>query len=510
MIGQVLSHYKIIKKLGEGGMGVVYQAEDLKLKRIVALKFLAPSLTTDAEAKRCFIDEAQAASALDHPNICTIYEIDETAEGQLFIAMAYYQGETLKEKIERGPASRQEAMYLVRQLAEGLAKAHDKGIVHRDVKPANLMVTEDRVVKILDFGVAKFHHEADPLSEGALIGTPAYMSPEQALGQSVDHRSDIWSVGVILFEMLTLHLPFSGNDDHTLMRAIIHDPPATLQTYLGDAYADLQSIMDKMLTKNPHDRYPNMRAFIKDLEALEHRRQATLHTQINLAPQTNVASIAILPFDDLSAEKDQEYFCDGLAEEIINHLSQIKGLRVASRNATFQFKGKNIDVSQIGQILHVQKALEGSLRKAGNRIRIAVRLINTADGFLLWADEYQRELADIFDIQDEISRAIVKNLEIQLTGTSEKALMKRYTDNVEAYSSYLRGRFYWNKRTPEAIRTAIDYFQAAINMDQNYALAYAGLADAYIVLGLYGRSAPMEVMPQAIQAAEKALKIDEL
>ncbi|MDZ7264183.1 MAG: protein kinase [candidate division KSB1 bacterium] len=509
MIGRIVSHYRILEKLGEGGMGAVYKAEDTKLQRIVALKFLSPAMTSDPEAKQSFINEAQAASALDHPNICTIYEIDETPEGQIFISMAYYQGETLRKKIERGPTSLREALHLVRQIGAGLAKAHDKGIVHRDIKPANLMVTEDQVIKILDFGVAKFQYKTDVVSPGLIIGTPAYMSPEQASGKPVDHRSDIWSVGVILFELLTSSLPFEGQSDRTLMQAIINDTPLSLSRFLGSLSASIQTIINKTLAKNPDERYQSIKDFLHDLDQVEQNRVSTAKTAvIGVAPPA-IPSIAVLPFTDLSAEKDQEYFCDGLAEEIINDLSRLKVLRIASRNSSFQFKGKNLDISEIGRSLNVQKVLEGSIRKWGNRIRIAVRLINVADGFLVWADKYERELADIFDIQDDISKSVVENLKIQLAGASEKEMLKRYTDNVEAYSSYLKGRFYWNKRTAESIKTSIDYFQAAIDIDSKYALAYAGLADAYIVLGLYGRSSPVEVMPKALQAAEQALRIDE-
>jgi serine/threonine protein kinase/predicted Zn-dependent protease len=510
MIGQTISHFKILGNLGEGGMGMVYTAEDTTLKRTVALKFLAPALTSDPEAKKCFILEAQTASALDHPNICTIHEINETADGQVFIAMAYYQGETLKERIKCGPTSLHEAIYLIRQVAEGLAKAHEKGIVHRDIKPANLMVVEDELLKILDFGVAEFQHKSPYSAPGVIIGTPAYMSPEQASGKPVDQRSDIWSIGVVFYELLTANLPFAGDSDASLMNAIVNEPPLPLNIFLGNSSVKIQNIIDKMLAKDPEKRYHSLHEFLDDLKLLEQDGLAKADTQVAAAAVPAVSSIAILPFADLSAEKDQEYFCDGLAEEIMNDLARLKGLRVASRNSTFQFKGQSLDISRIGRELKLQNVLEGSIRKGGNRIRIAVRLINAADGFTLWADEYERELADIFQIQDDIAKAVVKNLEIQLAGAAEKKPLKHYTDNVEAYSSYLRGRFYWNKRNAEALKTAIGYFEAAIKIDPAYALAYSGLADTYIVLGLYARHAPGEIMPKALQAAEQALQLDEL
>jgi serine/threonine protein kinase/Tfp pilus assembly protein PilF len=510
MIGQTISHYRILGKLGEGGMGMVYTAEDTALKRTVALKFLAPALTSDSEAKKSFILEAQTASALDHPNICTIHEINETAEGQLFIAMSCYQGETLKERIRRGPTCLQEAIHLIRQVAEGLARAHEKGIVHRDIKPANLMVVEDRLLKILDFGVAEFQHKSPYSAPGVIIGTPSYMSPEQASGMPLDQRSDIWSVGVVFYELLTANLPFAGDSGEELMRAIVNEPPLPLHKFLGSCSVRIQAVIDRMLAKNPEKRYQNLPEFLADLALLEQEGQAKEATRVGAAAVPVLPSIAILPFADPSAEKDQEYFCDGLAEEIMNDLARLQGLRVASRNSTWQFKGQHIDLSRIGTELKVQNLLEGSIRKGGNRLRIAVRLINTSDGFTLWADEYERELADIFRIQDEIAGAVVKNLAIQLTGACEKSPVKRYTDNVEAYSSYLRGRFYWNKRTPAALQTAIGYFETAIAMDPAYALAYAGLADAYIVLGLYARQTPGGIIPRALQAAGEALQLDEL
>ncbi|HPI72578.1 MAG TPA: protein kinase [bacterium] len=512
MIGQTISHYQVLEKLGEGGMGVVYKAEDNRLKRTVALKFLASSLTSDPEARKCFIHEAQAASALDHPNICTIHEIHETDEGQLFIAMAYYLGETLKEKIAKGPTCLQEALHLVRQIGEGLAKAHDKGIVHRDIKPANLMVVDRRLIKILDFGVAEFHHSSPLSGPGFLVGTPAYMSPEQASGKPVDQRSDIWSVGVVFYELLTAHRPFAGENDSRLIDCILHECPWPIEKFLGAASAPIKRAVEKMLAKDPKDRYQSLYEFLDDLESYE-KKTASSDTRVTAAPQPAVPSIAILPFVDLSAAKDQEYFCDGLAEEIMDDLARLKGLRVASRNATFQFKGRNADILKIGKSLNVQKVLEGSIRKGGNRIRIAVRLINASNGFLTWADEYERELADIFAIQDEISSAVVKNLQLQFGGAIGGACgpgsARHYTENVEAYSHYLRGRFYWNKRTTESIQSAVRHFKAAIQIDSDYALAYSGLADAHIVLCLYGRVAPAEGMPRAMEAAQQALRIDE-
>ncbi len=509
--GRQISHYQILESLGIGGMATVFKAQDLKLDRFVALKFLPIQVGVNSEEKTRFIQEAKTASALDHPNICTVYEIDEAPDGQMFISMAYCEGETLKTKIERGPLSVKEAISIVRQVADGLSRAHEKGIIHRDIKPANLIVTPDNLVKILDFGVAKLQHKEIFTSTGSLIGTPGYMSPEQASGKSVDQRTDVWAVGTILFEALTAHLPFSGDSDLSLMYAIVNEPPLPLNKFRGNISPDLQRIVDRALSKLPELRYQDMKELFTDLAQLDKENSISQETRV----MTPVASprgpsIAVLPFIDISPDKDQEYFCDGLTEEIINALSRIQGLQVVSRNSAFQFKGQTLDIQHIGQRLGVHKILEGSIRKGGNRIRIAVRLINVADGFLVWADDYQRELEDIFAIQDDIARSIVRKLEIDLAGLSETQVLKRYTSNLDAFNYYLRGRFQWNKRTAESLENSIEQFKNAIAIDPSYTLAYAGLADAYIVLGLYGRFSASEMMPQAIEAAHQALRQDEM
>jgi serine/threonine protein kinase/Tfp pilus assembly protein PilF len=491
--GQVIGHYELLEQLGSGGMAVVFKAKDQKLDRHVALKFLPVQVGIKDQDKERFLLEAKTASALDHPNICTIYEINETMMGQLYIAMGYYEGETLREKIDRGPLSLKESLDITRQICLGLAKAHEKEIVHRDMKPANLIITSDGVVKILDFGVAKFQHKAQFTRTGSIIGTPGYMAPEQAAGQMVDQRTDIWAVGVLLYEMLTAHLPFEGENDLAMMYGIINEHHIPITNFKPQLSAKIQNIIKKVLTKEPNSRYQNSEQETRKMDA-----------EISVIP-----SIAVLPLVDLSADRDQEYFCDGLTEEIINALTRIENLRVVSRNAAFHFKDQNLDIGQIGDRLNVQKVLEGSLRKGGNKIRVTMRLINVSDGFLLWADDYERELKDIFEIQDDISRSVVQNLKIKLVSTSESKILKKYTDDIEAFSAYLRGRFHWNKRTADSLEKSIEYFRQAIELDPAYALAYCGLADAYIILGIYGRLSPAKVMPRAIQAINSALKIDQ-
>jgi serine/threonine protein kinase/Tfp pilus assembly protein PilF len=507
--GTIIAHYRLEEKLGTGGMATVYKAFDTKLERYVALKFLPALVGIRDEDRDRFMQEAKTASALDHPNICTIYEINETDDGYVFISMAYYSGETLKDKITRGPLSIKEALHITKQICEGLGVAHEKGIVHRDMKPANVMVTDEGAVKILDFGVAKFEQKARFTTPGSVIGTPGYMSPEQASGKEVDYRTDIWATGVLLFEMLTAHLPFEGDNDLALMYSIVHQNPLALEDFRSHVPAGLNRIMERAMAKKPQNRYASMKEFVADIAQINQEKGSDQETKILKPVENNHQSIAVLPFADLSPDQDQEYFSDGLSEEIINALTRIHGLRVVSRNASFQFKGQNLNISQIGRQLNTEKILEGSIRKVENRIRVIVRLINVSDGFLLWADEYEREFSDIFAIQDDISRSVVQKLQIKLIGTTGSRLIKRYTDNLEAYTTYLKGRFHLNKRTADSMEKSIGHFKKAIEMDNYYALAYAGLADAYIVLGLYGKDAPIELIPQAISAATDALEIDE-
>ena len=508
--GQIIFHYQLLEQLGSSGMAVVFKAMDKKLDRHVALKFLPLQPDMDDKEKQRFFMEAKTASSLDHPNICTIYEINETEKGQVFIAMAFYDGETLKEKIERGPLSLKEALHITRQICQGLQKAHDKGIVHRDIKPANIIVSADQVVKILDFGVAKFQSMAHVTIPGTVIGTPGYMAPEQASGKNVDHRVDIWATGVLLYEMFTAHLPFEGDNELAVMYAIVNENPLSIENFRPLESTRLQKIIDRVLEKDPDRRYQNMQEFLTELESFEKKPQLSSETRKEVAAIPAIPAIAVLPLIDLSPDRDQEYFCDGLTEEIINALTRVKELKVISRNSAFQFKGGNLDISQIGHRLGVQKVLEGSLRKGGNRIRVTVRLINVSDGFLIWADDYERELEDIFAIQDDISRSVVNKLKIKLIDISETQLLKKYTENIDAFSTYLQGRFHWNKRTSDSLEICIEHFNQAIELDPQYALAYAGLADARIVLGFYGKYAPPEVMPLASKAATRALEIDDM
>jgi serine/threonine protein kinase len=426
--GTVVSHYKIIEKIGAGGMGVVYKAEDTRLKRLVALKFLPADLTRDSGAKERFTREAQAASALDHNNICTIYEIDETDDGQMFIAMACYEGETMREKIKRDHLRVEEALDMAIQVAQGLAKAHEKRITHRDIKPANIMVTGDGVVKIMDFGLAKLTGQSGLTRAGTTVGTVAYMSPEQLRGGEIDYKSDIWSLGVVLYEMLTGELPFRGEGDQATIYSILNKEPQPVASIRRDIPGELESVVSRALTKNPESRYENMRDFLVDLRKA--REELEVDVSERLSESKAKPSIAVLPFIDMSPQKDQEYFCDGMAEELINTLANLEGLQVASRTSAFQFKDKGHDIREVGRRLKVQSVLEGSVRKAGDRLRITAQLVSVADGYHLWSEKYDREMEDIFAIQDEISLAIVDNLKLKLLRQEKARLVKRFTEDI--------------------------------------------------------------------------------
>ena len=499
MIGKIISHYKILEEIGSGGMGIVYKAEDINLDRHVALKFLPPELTRDNEARERFIHEAKSASALDHPNVCTVHEIGKTDDNQMFIAMGYYEGETLKDKIAKGPLKLNEALDIAIQIATGLEKAHKKGIVHRDIKPANIFITDDNVVKILDFGLAKLSGQSRLTKTTSTLGTLAYMSPEQTRGEEVDYRTDIWPLGVVLFEILTGKLPFKGVYDSAIMYSILNDSPIPITQYRSDIPSSIEQMIGKALEKDKTQRYQTVQELIQDLR-----------TQIKIKESPKNKSIAVLPFVNMSADPDQEYFCDGMTEEIINALSHIEDLKVIARTSAFMFKDKHEDMRSIGKKLDVVHLLEGSIRKAGNRLRITAQLIKVADGSHIWSEKFDREMEDVFAIQDEISLAIVDNLKAQLLGSKKKVMLKHHTVNSELYNLYLLGRFYTNKRNTEGLNKAIGYFEEAIRQDPEYALAYTGLSEAYTLSAIgYSALPPKEAFPKAKEAALKAIEIDD-
>ena len=500
--GSQLGPYQIVSQLGAGGMGVVYQARDPRLDRSVAIKLLPPDLTRDEIAKQRFLQEAKAASALDHPNICTIYEINETEDGQLYLVMAHYEGETLKERIARGPVKLKDAIDIAMQVGEGLAKAHAAGIVHRDIKPANLMVTADGTIKILDFGLAKLAGSEGVTQTGTTVGTVAYMSPEQARGQEVDHRTDIWSLGVVLYEMLAGQPPFVGENLLSLSNAIMDGEPMAL----SGASSSAHSVVTKALNKDKARRYLSVTDLLTELRALQSGSDAAT---VATPAKADVPSIAVLPFVNISADAEQEYFCDGLAEELIDALARLDGLRVVSRTSSFQFRGKGHDLRDVGQKLKVKTVLEGSVRKAGKRLRINAQLISTDDDYHLWSERYDRDMDDIFAVQDDIARRVVEKLKVKLLGAEGAPLVKRATANLEAYNLYLQGRHYLPGYTGKALEKAAGCFEKALALEPMYARAHAGLAHVLVSRATLFLAASRDVMLEAKAAALRALAADD-
>ncbi len=495
MIGKTISHYKILEKIGEGGMGVVYKAEDTKLKRTVVLKFLPPEFTKDKDAKERFIQEAQAAAALDHPNICTVHEIDE-AEGQTFIAMAHIKGESIKDKIISGPLDINEALNIVIQVADGLQEAHEKGIIHRDIKPVNIMLTVKNQAKIMDFGLAKLSWGVDLTKTATIMGTVAYMSPEQAKGGKVDHRTDIWSLGAMLYEMLTGERPFKVTHDQAVLHAILNEDPIPITKIRKDIPQELEKIVKKALEKDLKKRYGDMDAMLKDLKSVGRE---------SVSISADKPSIAVLPFVNMSADPENEYFSDGLAEDLINALTKITDLHVVARTSSFAFKGEKVDIREIGQKLNVDNLLEGSVRKVGNRVRITAQLIKVKDGYHLWSDRYDRNMEDVFAIQDEITDKLMDKLMVALD-LLKKPPEEHRPVNLEAYDLYLKGRYCLNKFE---VDKALAYYEQAIEQDPDYALAYASIAEVYTLLSTGFDILPnKDAMPKARVAAQKALELD--
>jgi serine/threonine-protein kinase len=549
MVGKTISHYKILEKIGEGGMGEVYKARDLNLDRYVALKFLPAELSRDEMAKQRFIQEAKAASALDHPHICTIYEIgetttapDEPGSGQLFMAMACYEGETLKQRIESGPLPFEEALQITRQIAQGLAQAHQKGIVHRDIKPANIFLTKDGNSKILDFGLAKLTDQPNITRIGMPLGTVAYMSPEQARGEEVDQRTDIWALGVVLYEMLTGQLSFQGDYAQAVIYSILNEEPKPLSEFKTDIPPILERIVNKAMSKLTSSRYQRMSELLADLNAFRNgsltetlnrnmnksdgRRQKRFYRYgvttvlivlilfilyLFVGPNTAIDSIAVLPFDNASTDPDMEYLSDGITESLINLFSQLPKLRVIARTTVFNYKGKQVNPQKVGEEVNVRAVLTGKVFRQGEILMIQTDLVDAADGKQIWGQRYDRKIDDLLMVQDEIARQISAKLQIRLTGVEQVQSAKIYTENTRAYQHYLRGRYHWNKRTAEEINKGIVHFEHAIAEDPSYALAYSGLSDCYSVLGSieYGGFQSKETILKAKSTALKALEIDQ-
>jgi serine/threonine protein kinase/tetratricopeptide (TPR) repeat protein len=518
VIGTTVTHYRVLRKIGSGGIGEVYEAEDLLLGRHVALKFLLPERSRDPEAVDRFLREARAASALNHPNICTVHEIGEHGDRR-FLVTELLVGKTLKHVLYAGPMPSDWVQDVTLQIARGLAAAHATGITHRDIKPENIFVTENGLVKLLDFGLAKLTEQnpilASPLtsdgfvqtSPGALVGTLLYMSPEQLRCEPVGSTSDIFSFGIVIWEMLSGAHPFLRNSPVEIASAILNDALPSLPQPLTQPPVPWNAILAKMLAKHPSARYATAQELLDDFGNFSSVATSSSGNGAAALARPD-SSIAVLPLVNLSGSPDTDYFGDGLAEELISMLMGVDGLRVAARTSSFRFRGTEIDVRDVGRQLKVGSILEGSVRKSGNKLRITVSLVNVADGFCLWSAKYDREMSDIFAIQDEISHAIVAGLRITLRGSADASIAPRPTSNPEAYNLYLQGRFFWNKRTAQDLQKGISCFKQATDLDSNFAAALAGLADCYATQAIYGVEAPADVIPLAREAAQKALAIN--
>ena len=508
--GGVISHYRLLERIGRGGMGVVWKAEDLRLRRLVALKFLPQGIQSTSPSLSRFQVEAQAVAALNHPNICGIYDVDE-AEGMVFLSMTYIDGETLAEKLRAGPLPVAAASGIARHIAEGLQVAHAKNIIHRDIKSSNIMISRDDEVKILDFGLARVSWAPELTHDGTVLGTPAYMSPEQASGHDVDLRTDLWSLGIVLHEMIVGRRPFSGETRETLIRAIVHQPLGEIKSALGRIPPGLERIIRKLLEKNPDDRYRDATALLEELsESNSASRGEAGVLSLNKAREEaqHVPSLAVVPFANLSSDPDNEYFSDGLTEELIDALAQIHGLRVMSRTSAFAMKGKTDDIRAIGEVLKVDSVLQGSVRKAANRLRINVQLVRTSDGSVAWSQRYDRELDDVFAIQEDIALRVVEALKARLLVEETALLGNRHAKNIQVYDLYLQGTYCIRQMTPTTLNMARGYFEQALREDPDYAPAHAGIASYHYLLGFYNIIPPKQALAMALKSARKALELD--
>ena len=555
MVGKTILHYRVIEKLGSGGMGIVYKAEDTRLGRYVALKFLPDDMAKDREALDRFQREARAASAMDHPNICTIHDIGEY-EGQPFIVMQLLEGQTLQHLVDR-PLSIDRILELGVQIAEALDAAHSRGIIHRDIKPANLFVTSRQQVKILDFGLAKLSADrpnigrapeaselptmaGDVTVPGVTLGTVAYMSPEQARGENLDARTDLFSLGAVLYEMATGKQAFGGGSTAVVFSSILEKSPVPLHQVNPDLAHQLAPIIDKALEKDPSMRYQSAADLRSDLSRLKRDRDsaqsrpspsaqrpsksgrkiaaiaglvallvaATMLYRF-LAVPAPIDSVAVLPFTNMTSEGDAEYLSDGITDNLINNLSQLRGLRVVPRSTVFRYKGKVVDPQEVGRELNVRAVLAGRVIQRGDTLEIGVELVDVAGQAQLWGQQYSRKLTDILAIQTDLAREISSRLHLELSGEEQSRLVRNYTENTEAYHLYLKGLYHRQKTTEEGFNESIKYFQQAVELDPTYPLAYAGLADSYASLGYLNVLPPREVWPKAKVAATTALKLDD-
>lgn len=508
--GSRLGPYEIVAPLGAGGMGEVYRARDPRLGRDVAIKIISEAASASTDRLHRFEQEARAVAALSHPNILAIFDI---GVGDVpFLVTELLDGDTLRALVERGPLPPQRTTDLGLQLVAGLAAAHARGIVHRDLKPDNIFITSDSHLKILDFGLAKrvgYLADSDisltrpQTLGGAVLGTVGYMAPEQARGLEADHRADIFAAGAILYEMLTGERAFRGQSPADTISAVLNDPPSTL-AFAPDTPVSLVRVVRRCLEKNVNERFQSARDLGFAIESASDIRVASAATA---SDKDQTSSIAVLPFTNMSADVENQFFSDGLAEELIIALTRLSGLRVVSRTSSFRFRGSTTDVRQIGRDLGVDAILEGSVRRAGARLRVTAQLTSAANGYHIWSERYDRQMADVFDIQDDIVESIVSALAPALAPEVKDAV-QRPTENLEAYELYLKGRHFWNQRSPAVMGHAIHCFEEAIALDADYALAYTGLADCYSILRVYGWTPPEHTQRRALDAVTRALALD--
>jgi len=568
LIDRTFGHYKISERIGMGGMGDVYLATDITAGRKAALKLLPLRFTGDAERLKRFQQEARAVVGLNHPNILTVYEIGEDHSTH-YIASELIEGKTLRQRLAHGPIQFSEAVDIAIQVASALLAADEAGVVHRDIKPENIMLRPDGYAKVLDFGIAKLAESAfaEPPSQcfgvpgttsdgtksvtlaqtnlGSILGTPRYMSPEQTCGTPVDKRTDIWSFGVVLYEMVSGYAPFNGDTPGEVMSAVLEKEPPPLTRYVAHAPAELQQIVSKTLRKDREERYYNARELLEALKEL--RRKLEFEAELEGSPAArswlrrtrsrmvvvlillvaalalalpfywhrNVTtatpfdkSIAVLPFENASKDSNAEYLSEGISEALINSLTELQRLRVIARSTAFQYKGKDVDPRRVGRELQVAAVLTGRVRQSQDALSIQVDLVDAVTGAQLWGEEYHRRISDVIAVKQAIAEEVTAKLKVKLTGDEQRRLAKADTTNTEAYRFYLRGRYFWNKRTPDGIKQAIAEFQQAIERDGHFALGYVGLADCYTGLTFYNFAAPHEAMPKAKESAIKALSLD--